>query len=172
MRIIFILLILLLNSDIKEDAENSIRSFFNKEIKLEFYKYDLPDSLKTRIERECRQRFLSNYIYVWKIFYNNKRIATAMMDNVLGKSLPITFIVIFDLDGKILDTEIIKYRESYGGAVQEKHWLNQFKGKDESSQFKVGKDVSSISGATISANSVTTGIKKLSILYSIIKNNI
>lgn len=171
MRIIFILLFIL-NFDIKEDAEYSIRSFFNNDIKMEFYKYDLPDSLREKIEKECRQRFMKSYIYIWKIFHNNKRIATAIMDNVYGKSLPITFIVIFDLDGKILNAEIIKYRESYGGAVQEKNWLNQFKGKDGTAQLKVGKDISSISGATISANSVTTGIKKLSILYSIIKNNI
>ncbi len=72
------------------------------------------------------------------------------------------------MNGKILNIEIIKYRESYGGAIQERNWLNQFRGKGIDSQFKIGKEISSISGATISVNSVTTGIKKLSMLYSFI----
>jgi len=172
MKTVLLILLLLVQSDIKEDAERVILSYFNRNVKMEFQKFELPLEIKTKIEKECNQRFFNKSIYLWKIFDGDKWIGTAMLDNVLGKSLPITFIVIFDIDGKILTAEIIKYRESYGNAVQEKSWLNQFKGKDINHQFKIGKDISSISGATISANSVATGIKKLSILFSLIKNGL
>lgn len=173
MKIVFLLLfILLLSDNIKNDAEKVIYDFFGNNVQIEMIKYEIPFSLKIEIEKHCRQRFISNNVYIWKVFRNNKKIAVAMMDNVIGKSLPITFVVIFDLQGKILSTEIIKYRESYGGAVQEKNWLNQFKGKDEKADFKIGKDISSISGATISANSVSIGVKKLSLLYSRIRDEL
>lgn len=172
MKTVLLILLLLVQSDIKENAEKIILNNFNGNIKTEFHKFEIPLEIKTKIERECNQRFFNKYIYLWKIFDGNKWIGTAMLDNVLGKSLPITFLVIFDNNGKILTAEIVKYREAYGNAVEEKSWLSQFKGKDMSHQFKIGKDVSSISGATISANSVTTGIKKLSILFSLIINEL
>lgn len=172
MKIFLSILFLLLNLGIKEDCEKLLINIFGNNVKTEFLKYNIAPELKNKIEQECRQRFIRNYVYIWKIYDNNKHIATAFLDDVYGKSLPITFLVIFDLNGKILDTEIIKYRESYGNAVQEKNWLNQFKGKDASSKFKTGDDISSISGATISANSVSTGIKKLSKLYSYIKDEL
>ncbi|MDH7605195.1 MAG: FMN-binding protein [Melioribacter sp.] len=172
MKTVLLILLLLVQVDLKENAEKIISSYFNKNIKMVFQKFELPIEIKTKIEKECNQRFFNKYIYLWKIFDDGKLIGIAMLDNVLGKSLPITFIVIFDSEGRILTAEIVKYRESYGNAVQEKSWLNQFNGKDVNHQFKVGKDVSSISGATISANSVTTGIKKLSILFSLIKDTL
>lgn len=158
------------SSDIKDDSEKIINEFFNKNVKLVFEQFQIPSQVKKKIENECHQKFYKDYVYLWKIYDGNKKIAVAMLDNVYGKSLPITFLVIFDLDGRILDAEIIKYREPYGGAVQEKKWLNQFIGKNSDSQYKLGKDINSISGATISANSVSTGIKKLTILYSLIKD--
>lgn len=159
-------------ADIKEDAERIINEFFNRDVKLIFVKYQIPQQDKIRIENDFQQRFFKDYVYLWKVYDGEKQIATAILDNVYGKSLPITFLVIFDLEGKIIDTEIVRYREQYGGAVQEKKWLKQFTGKSFDSQFKVGKDVSSISGATISAKSIAVGIKKLTILYSLIKEKI
>ena len=43
---------------------------------------------------------------------------------------------------------------------------------NDSSSYKVGKDISGISGATLSVNSLTKGIHKLSILiHEIIKDD-
>lgn len=97
---------------------------------------------------------------------NDTLISIALLDNVYGKTLPITFLVCFDKSGGILKSEIIKYREPYGGAVKEESWLSQFTGKISKSNFSVGSEVQGISGATISANSVLKGINKLSLLVS------
>ena len=66
----------------------------------------------------------------------------------------------------------IKYREGYGGEVGNKRWLKQFNTYTNSSKYKVGDDISSITGATISVHSVTKGIRKLSyLIHEIIKEN-
>ena len=95
--------------------------------------------------------------------------AIGLMDNVLGKSLPITFLVTFDLEGTIITSSIVKYREPYGGGVSTSSWIKQFDGKNLNSSFDVGTDIQGISGATISVNSVSKGIKKLTILFNEIK---
>jgi len=94
------------------------------------------------------------------------------LDNVIGKSMPITFFVLLDVEGNIISTNIIKYREPYGGSVSNENWNQQFTGKNSSSDFTVGKSVNGISGATISVNSVTKGIRKITLLYEEIKDDI
>ena len=39
-------------------------------------------------------------------------------------------------------------------------WRKQFRGKTISAPLQVGKDIKNISGATISSNSVTRGVKQ------------
>ncbi len=169
--IISFLLIYGLPNSIKDEAEYFLRNFFPNELELKFGKYIIPKDLKNKIEKDTGQKFYKDFLYVWKIFGKGGHYATAILDNVYGKSLPITFIVIFDLYGKIQSVEIIKYREQYGGQVTEKRWLKQFNNRDSFSNYAVGNEISSISGATISVNSITKGVKKLTLLYNELLNS-
>ncbi|MBA7544485.1 hypothetical protein ES705_36841 [subsurface metagenome] len=96
----------------------------------------------------------------------------AILDNVYGKSQPITFLVILSADGTIKKTAIIRYREPYGGAVASQRWLNQFTGLSSSDKFSVNQEIDAISGATISVGSVTVGIYKLTLLWEYYLKNI
>ena len=84
--------------------------------------------------------------------------------------MPITFLVIFDSKGSILNSHVVKYREPYGGEISSPKWMNQFKGRNASSRFVVGNDIDGISGATISVYSMSAGIMKLSLLFPKIKS--
>lgn len=158
--------------EIKETAERIIRNEYKNDITISMKKYEIDAKLRNEIEKNVKQKFFGSHIYVFKIFSDNTLIATALLDNVYGKSQPITFLVIFEMDGSIISTNIVKYREAYGGAISQDNWNDQFKGKNSESSFKVGEEVISISGATISVNSVTLGIKKLTLLFNKIKKEI
>ncbi len=149
---------------IKENVEIAIRNCFGKNIEYDFEKFRIDSHLRKSIEKEIGQKFFSDEVYLYKIFSDSLLIGYGLLDNVNGKSLPITILVLYDLNGNILSSEIIKYREPYGGAVKSKEWNQQFKGKNSSSDLIVGKDISGISGATISVYSITKGIKKLTLL--------
>ena len=71
--------------------------------------------------------------------------------------------VIFDTELKISATEVLVYREAYGGEISSKRWLRQFLGKDATAGFRLNYEVQGISGATISVKSATASIKKLTI---------
>ncbi|HTO73190.1 MAG TPA: FMN-binding protein [Gemmatimonadales bacterium] len=83
----------------------------------------------------------------------------ALVRNVLGKDQPITFLVATDTAGVLRDVDILVYREPYGGEVAYEAWRKQFRGKTASDPLVIGKDIRSISGATISSNSVTLGVR-------------
>ena len=158
--------------EIKERTETIITESFEKDVNFTFRKYTLPPNIKRKIEYIVKQKFFKDLLYVYKISLNDTPIAFGFLDNVIGKSMPITFFVLLDVEGNIISTNIIKYREPYGGAVSNENWNEQFTGKNSDSDFTIGKSVNGISGATISVNSVTKGIRKITLLYEEIKDDI
>ena len=86
--------------------------------------------------------------------------------------MPITFMVILNIDGSIISSTIIKYRESYGGEIGNARWLAQFNHYNPDSTYKIGKDIDAITGATISVNSVTKGIQKIVLLFPYVKDKL
>jgi hypothetical protein len=85
----------------------------------------------------------------------------AEVDNVMGKDQPITYLVAVDSSLHLLDVDILVYREPYGGEVAYEPWRRQFRGKQPGETLQVGREIRGISGATISVNAVTAGIRKL-----------
>jgi len=177
---IIIVIVLLLSAfsenifpqEIKEEVREIITNTFNKDVQYDYEKYIIPDSLKTKVENTTQQKFFSESVYILKIFDEEILSGVALLDNVYGKDMPITFLVIFEDSGKIILADIVKYREPYGAAVQNKNWTAQFKKKESNSGFSVGDDIDGITGATISVKSVTKGIYKLSLLYKEIKESL
>jgi len=158
--------------EIKEEVRDIITNTFNIDVQYDYEKYIISDSLKTKVENIARQKFFSESVYILKIFDEEILSGVALLDNVYGKEMPITFLAIFDESGKIIRADIVKYREPYGGSVQNENWTSQFKKKDSNSGFTVGDDIDGITGATISVKSVTKGIYKLSLLYIEIKESL
>jgi Na+-translocating ferredoxin:NAD+ oxidoreductase RnfG subunit len=64
--------------------------------------------------------------------------------------------------------KVLKYRSEHGGEIASKKWLEQFVGYS-SGELKYKKDISAISGATISANSITNDVP---LVLNILKSNL
>lgn len=170
--IILLFIHLVFGSGLKNKAEYEIKTFYENNVSFDFIKLEIKPEIKRKIENQVKQRFFKNFVYVWKIIRQDSLAGFAVLDNVYGKTMPITFMVLLDLNGKIKQTKIIKYREDYGGAVSNKSWLDQFINKDKQSGFKVGQDIDTISGATISVYSVSHGIEKITALFPYIKEKL
>ena len=84
----------------------------------------------------------------------------AVVRNVKGKDQPITFLVAIDPADHLKDVDILVYREPYGGEVAYESWRRQFRGKSAHDTLEVGRQIRSISGATISVNAVTAGVRR------------
>jgi hypothetical protein len=84
----------------------------------------------------------------------------AVVRNVKGKDQPITFLVATDTADRLKDIDILVYREPYGGEVAYEAWRRQFRGKSAADTLDVGRQIRSISGATISVNAVTLGVRR------------
>jgi hypothetical protein len=98
---------------------------------------------------------------VWKASTGGRFI----LDHVIGKHLYIDYAVSLDRGGRVHRVDILQYRESYGGEVRSPSWLAQFVGKGVNSPLKVGTDIRNISGATLSSEHLTEGIKRILAAY-------
>ena len=82
-------------------------------------------------------------------------------DDVVGKVELISYAVAIGLDGTVRQIEILAYRESHGFEVRLPAWRKQFIGKGPAASLRVGEDINNISGATLSCNHVTDGVRRI-----------
>src|SRR5881409_4377111 len=98
---------------------------------------------------------------VLRISTGDSLLGFAQVGNVIGKDQPITFLVAMDPTDRLKDVDILVYREPYGGEVAYEPWRRQFRGKSTGDSLRVGKEIRSISGATISVHAVTLGVRRM-----------
>jgi len=91
----------------------------------------------------------------------NAPLGYVVIDNVIGKFELITYAVAVGTDGAIRQIEILSYRESHGGEIRLPAWRKQFVGKSAAGPLRVGEDIANISGATLSCNHVTDGVRRI-----------
>jgi hypothetical protein len=97
---------------------------------------------------------------VYRVSQGGALLGFAQVRNVKGKDQPITYLVATDSADALRDIDILVYREPHGGEVAYDPWRKQFRGKKTGAPLQVGKDIRNISGATISSNSVTRGVRQ------------
>ena len=96
---------------------------------------------------------------VLRVSRGDSLLGFAQVRNVRGKDQPITMLVAIDPDNRLTDVDILVYREPYGGEVAYEAWRRQFRGKSAEDSLRVGREIRGISGATISVNAVTVGVR-------------
>jgi Na+-translocating ferredoxin:NAD+ oxidoreductase subunit G len=105
---------------------------------------------------------------VWKVMAGGKFIGWFIIDQVIGKHELITYAVGLNPDGTLKQMQVIEYKEAWGSQVRLLQWRDQFVGKSTTDTLEIGSDIGNISGGTMSANSVTHGIKRLLFLHRLV----
>jgi Na+-translocating ferredoxin:NAD+ oxidoreductase RnfG subunit len=116
------------------------------------------------IEKASGTHVLNRQLKVWRVSAGGWFIA----DEVVGKHEFIPFALGLDASGKIVDVEILEYREAYGSDIRDPKWRAQFTGKDKSAALRLTKDIQNISGATLSSKHITDGVRRLIDTYAAI----
>lgn len=114
------------------------------------------------IERDSGTKVYAGSLRAWKT-----ESGYLFVDAVIGKHDLITYAVALTADGKVRQIEILEYREAYGGEVRNAHWREQFAGKQHGDAVRIGHGIQNISGATMSCEHVTDGIRRLLATYAL-----
>jgi len=115
----------------------------------------LTDEQKKAIGDLCLQNIKTNRM----TFYVGKRdgipMGYAIIDHEIGKSFPITFMVVLNMDGSVRDVEILVYREPRGWEVRYPSFMDQFTGKNAD-------------GATLSVRAMVKGVSRATAAYKVL----
>ena len=84
-----------------------------------------------------------------------------LFDSVVGKHEFIDYVVALHKDGSVKGVEILTYRETYGHQVRDPKWRAQFNEKTVMDPLKLDQDIKNISGATLSSNNITKGVRRI-----------
>ena len=84
-----------------------------------------------------------------------------VVDDVVGKFELITYAVGLSPEGAVKQIEVMSYRESHGHEIRSAAWRRQFAGKTAASPLRVGEDIANLSGATLSSQHVTDGVRRI-----------
>lgn len=79
------------------------------------------------------------------------------------------YFILFDPKGKIVSVRVFNYEATHGHEVTIKGWLKQFYGYDGTKNLRVGKEVDSISGATISVYGIVNDIRLKTVLLAYVR---
>jgi Na+-translocating ferredoxin:NAD+ oxidoreductase RnfG subunit len=114
------------------------------------------------IERESGTHYYPGAVRAWRADSG-----VLFIDAVIGKHDLITYAVAVTTQGKVRQVEILEYREAYGGEVRSNSFRKQFVGRSHADPVQIGHDIQNISGATLSCQHVTDGIRRLLALYDV-----
>ena len=107
---------------------------------------------------------------MFKIKENNEIKGFAYIDKALSKTDEFDYVILLNKNLIIVKTKVLIYREDYGGEIGSNRWLKQFIGKNKEDKLIYNTNIMAISGATISAQSITKAInvflQDLNILYT------
>ena len=144
------------------DTSDRIDKLISKEIK-QVFQIDNFFEEGIVIEHEINKSLplLINEENFFKIYKDQLLLGYYYLGKAFGKADYFDFIVIFDKDLIVSKIKVLVYREGHGGEIASKRWLKQFKGKTRDEHLIYQKDIAAISGATISAKSMTKEVNKL-----------
>lgn len=94
-------------------------------------------------------------------WHGSALLGVMVVDAVVGKFELIGYAVGINPDGSVRQVEILSYRESHGHEIRLPAWRRQFVGKGPAAPLRLGEDIANISGATLSCQHVTDGVRRI-----------
>ena len=117
---------------------------------------------RARLEQQLGRRLEGDEFAVTRVYDAAGALrGYAVVTEEVGKYRPITFMVGATPEFAVRDVAVMIYRESRGGDVKRRRFLNQYRGKSGRDPIDVNRDIINISGATISVRSMNAGVKRV-----------
>jgi FMN-binding domain len=104
-------------------------------------------------------------IRIWRATRDGRLLGHVFVDEVIGRQNLITYAVGIGSAGELRNLEILAYRESHGSEIRNPAWRAQFDHRSALDQVRFRTDIKNISGATLSSEHVTEGVRWLMALW-------
>ncbi len=151
---LFLLAALMITSQLNANSSDTIKQFLNQS-----FDHQMPKPKRLWIDKEkqafIKTKFNPSQIKLSYRYWRDDKKTVWILDEV-GKERNITTGIVIE-NNAIRKVQVLVYRESRGGQVQNNRFTDQYNQKNSQANFI--KEIDSISGATLSVNALNKQVK-------------
>jgi len=133
---------------------------FSADTEIERNTIFLTEAQVQQIEKLAKSKVESKMVNYYIGKSNSELQGYVFFDTHIIRTMPETFVVVINPDGDIDLVEILAFYEPKD-YLPPKKWLKLFNGKSLSDDMRIKREIPNISGATISTNTITSGIRRI-----------
>ncbi len=127
----------------------------------------MTDAQKEEVERRGRAKLETQ---LWTIYVGWKGTEVqgyAVIDTHNVRTLPETFMVVIEPKGTLRRVDVLAFHEPPEYLPTER-WIGQFPGRALDDDLKLGAGIQAITGATLSAQAMTSGVRRALALFAVL----
>lgn len=120
----------------------------------------LDEAALARVSRHAGYAVRDRTVLLREAYRGDALVGRALVLEELGKTLPFRFLVAIAPDGKVDQVLLLAYREPRGYEIERDAFRDQYRGKALGDPVRRGEDVRNVTGATISVDSLSRGVRR------------
>lgn len=126
-----------------------------------WHKIPISDRIADAVEGQLKAKSeVADTLYLGTVTTDNST-QYILPDIAPSRSEKFSYLLYFNSEREITGVDVLEYRENYGYEIDNSYFRDQFKGKSSSDKITFGRTIQNISGATISARSLTNSVHDL-----------
>lgn len=127
----------------------------------------LTDAQKAEVEKRARAP-LASQLWTIHVGWQGGAVAGyAIIDSHVVRTLPETFMVVLEPSGALRRVEVLAFHEP-SEYLPTDRWIAQFEGRRLDDDLKLGAGIHGITGATLSAQAMTAGVRRALALFTVL----
>jgi Na+-translocating ferredoxin:NAD+ oxidoreductase RnfG subunit len=135
--------------------------------RIEARDFVVTDEQKSSIQKAARAPLDSSLVTVYVGWRAGAPFAYAIFDTHTVRTHPETFLVVISPQGTVVASHILAFHEPED-YLPPRRWLDAFNDRQLDDDLQIGRDVSSITGSTLSARAVTSGIRRALAIWTVL----
>jgi Na+-translocating ferredoxin:NAD+ oxidoreductase RnfG subunit len=119
------------------------------------------------IQKQARSRLDSRLVSLHTAWRGGQVIGYAHIDVHTVRTKSEGFMIVLDPDGHVRSVRVLAFYEPLDYLPSER-WYDAFIGKGRDDGLRIGRDVDAVSGATLSAQAATEGVRRMLAYYTVL----
>lgn len=152
--------LLALGATVYHTPEEALRVAFPGAERFESEPRPLDDAVRDRVSKAVGYPIREHLVTVTEAWGEGGLLGRAIVMHEIAKTLPFSFLVALRPDGAVDQVLLLTYREPRGGEIARKVFRDQYRGKTLADPIRRGRDIRNISGATISVDALSRGVRR------------
>lgn len=119
------------------------------------------------IQKRARSRLDTRLVSIHTAWRGGEVVGYAHIDVHTVRTKSEGFIVVLGRDGRVESVRVLAFHEPLDYLPSE-NWYNAFAGSDGDDGLRIGRDIDAVSGATLSAQAATEGVRRMLAYYAVL----